>query len=131
MRLNTPHAVFTTEHCIAVGGHFFSFANLQDSFFGLIHAFCIDTFVTNTEHPQTRVLLFRMLQYLYKFYVEGADPISKCPYLRILRSIVIICRNARTWRVTPSSPSRHGLIHRPGLPNQFLYPLQRPGSAHL
>jgi len=77
MKPNTPHAVFTLEHSIFVGGHFFSFANIQQSFFGLVHAFVMDTLVTNTEHPGTRILLFRMLQYLYKFYVQGADPKSK------------------------------------------------------
>jgi len=79
MKPNTPHAVFTTDHSIAVGGHFFSFANMQDTVFGIVHAFTIDTFVTNTEHPKTRLLLFRMLQYLYRFYVEGADHISEFP----------------------------------------------------
>jgi len=77
MKANAPHAVFTTEHCIAVGGHFFSFSNMQQTMFGLVHAFVMDTLVTNTEHPRTRVLLFRMLQYLYKFYVQGANPKSK------------------------------------------------------
>jgi len=77
MKPNTPHAVFTTEHSIAVGGHFFSFSNIQQTVFGLVHSFVLDTLVTNTEHPKTRVLLFRMLQYLYKFYVQGADPKSK------------------------------------------------------
>jgi hypothetical protein len=80
MRPNTPHSVFTTEHSIAVGGHFFSFASIRETVFGLVHTFCVDGLVTNTEHPKTRVLLFRMLQYLYKFYVERADPISKSRY---------------------------------------------------
>ena len=77
MKANTPHAVFTTKHCIAIGGHFFLFSNMQQTIFGLVHAFVMDTLVTNTEHLRTRVLLFRMLQYVYKFYVQGADPISK------------------------------------------------------
>jgi hypothetical protein len=77
MKPNTPHAVFTTEHSIAVGGHFFSFSNIQQTVFGLVQSFVLDTLVMNTEHPKTRVLLFRMLQYLYKFYVQGADPKSK------------------------------------------------------
>lgn len=77
MKPNTPHAVFTTEHSIAVGGRFLSFSTLQETLFGIIRGLCIDNFVTNTEHPRTRVLLFRMLQYLYKFYVDDADPISE------------------------------------------------------
>lgn len=77
MKPNTPHAVFTTEHTIAVGGHFYSFGNIQQTVCGLVHAFVMDNLITNTEHSETRVLLFRMLQYLYKFYVEGADPESE------------------------------------------------------
>ena len=77
MKPNTPHAVFTTDHSIAVGGHFYSFGDVQQTFFGVVHAFVMDNLVTNTEHPKTRVLLLRMLQYVYKFYVEGADPKSK------------------------------------------------------
>jgi hypothetical protein len=77
MKANTPHAVFTTEHSIAVGGHFYSFGDIQQTIFGLVHAFVMDNLVTNTEHPRTRVLLLRMLQYLYKFYVGGANPKSK------------------------------------------------------
>ncbi len=77
MKLNTPYAIFTTNHPIAVGGHFYSFSNIQQTFFGLVHAFVMDNLVTNTEHLRTRVLLLRMLQYVYKFYVEGADLKSK------------------------------------------------------
>ena len=67
-----------TLHCC--WGHFYSFANMQQTVFGLVHAFVIDTLVTNTEHLRTRVLLFRMLQYLYKFTVLGANPQSKLLY---------------------------------------------------
>lgn len=77
MKPNTPHAVFTTEHTIALGGHFYSFTNLQDTVSAIIHCFAADHIVTNTEHPETRVLLFRMMQYLYKFYVKGANPGSE------------------------------------------------------
>jgi hypothetical protein len=77
MKPNTPHAVFTTEHAIALGGHFYSFTNLQDTISAIIHCFAIDKMVTNGEHPETRVLLFRMMQYLYKFYVTRADARSE------------------------------------------------------
>jgi hypothetical protein len=77
MKPNTPHAVFTPEHSIALGGHFYSFSNLQDSVVGIYHCFAVDNIITNTEHPDTRVLLFRMMEYVYKFYVRGADPQSK------------------------------------------------------
>lgn len=76
MQANTPHAVFTTKHTIVLGGHFYSFANLHSTVAGIIHCFAVDSIVTNTEHPATRILLARMMQYLYKFYVQGADPQS-------------------------------------------------------
>jgi hypothetical protein len=77
MKPNTPHAVFTTKHSIVLGGHFYSFSNMQDTLMGIIHCFAVDNIVTNTEHPTTRILLFRMMQYLYKFYVKGGDPCRK------------------------------------------------------
>lgn len=60
-----------------LGGHFYSFVNLQDTVISIIHCFVSDNLVTNTEHPDTRVLLFRMMQYLYKYYVQGADARSE------------------------------------------------------
>jgi hypothetical protein len=85
MKPNTPHAVFTTESAIAIGGHFYSFRNLQNTISGIIHCFAADNLITNTEHPETRVLLFRMMQYVYKFFVDGADPRSEsCLFLGFL-----------------------------------------------
>jgi hypothetical protein len=77
MRPNTPHAVFTVEHSIVLRGHFYSFVNLQETVNAIIHCFAMDNLVTNTEHPNTRVLLFRMMQYLYKYYVQGANATSE------------------------------------------------------
>jgi hypothetical protein len=77
MRPNTPHAVFTVEHSIATGGHFYSFANMQDTLSALIHNCVIDYVITNAIHPEARFLLFRMLQYLYKFYISGSNGKSK------------------------------------------------------
>lgn len=79
MRPNTPHAVFTTDHSIVLGGHFYSFVNLQETVNGIIHCFVVDNMVTNTEYPDTRVLLFRMMQYLYKFYITGSNAHSESP----------------------------------------------------
>ncbi len=73
MRPNTPHAVFTTEHSIVFGGHFYSTSNIQDSFYGIVHCFMANRLITNTEHGKTRGLLLRMMQYFYKCFVLGAD----------------------------------------------------------
>jgi hypothetical protein len=42
-----------------------------------MHCFAVDNLITNTEHPETRPLLLRMMEYMYKFYVQGADPQSE------------------------------------------------------
>jgi hypothetical protein len=72
MRPNTPHVVFTTQHSIVHGGHFYSTLNLQHTFYGLIHCFMANNLVTNTEHVKTRRLLIRMLQYFHNCLVSGA-----------------------------------------------------------
>lgn len=73
MRPNTPHSVFTTEHCITFGGHFYSSTNLQDTFFSIVHCFMADDLITNNEHIKTRRLLLRMMQYVYKCYTTEID----------------------------------------------------------
>ena len=77
MKPNMSHAIFMMEHTIAMGGHFYSFRNLQNTVAGIIHCFVADNLITNTEHPETKALLFQMMQYVYKFFVDGADPLSK------------------------------------------------------
>lgn len=73
MKPNTPHAVFTTQHSIAYGGHFYSTSNLQDTFYGIVHCLMGNNLITNTDHPRTRQLLMRMMQYFYKCFVVGVD----------------------------------------------------------
>jgi hypothetical protein len=73
MRPNTPHAVFTTDHCITKGGHFYSTSNIQDTFFGIVHCLMANNLITNTHHISSRYLLMRMMQYMYKCFVTGAD----------------------------------------------------------
>jgi len=73
MRPNTPHAVFSAEHSVATGGHFYSFGNMQDTLSGMIHNCVIDRVITNSSCPEVRFLLFRMVQYVYKCYVTGTD----------------------------------------------------------
>ena len=78
MRPNTPHAVFTTEHCIAYGGHLYSTTNLQDTFYGIVHCLMGSQFLTNTTHYPSRQLLMRMMQYFYKCFVTGVDEDGQC-----------------------------------------------------
>lgn len=62
MRPNTIHIVFTPEHSICHGGHFYATSTMQDTFYGIVHSFCANMLVTNASHPATRVLLRRIIQ---------------------------------------------------------------------
>jgi hypothetical protein len=73
MKPNTPHAVFTTENCIAFGGHYYATSNLQDTFHGIVHCFMGNDLLTNTDHALSRQLLMRMMQYFYKCFVTGVQ----------------------------------------------------------
>lgn len=77
MRPNTPHAVFTTDHSIVFGGHFYSTSNIQDSFYGIVHGFMVKNVITNIDHIKTRTVLMRIMQYIYKCLVTGVDEDGK------------------------------------------------------
>jgi hypothetical protein len=57
----TPHFVITTDDCFAVGGHFYNY----DAIFDTMHAIVVEHYFgivwTNTEHPTSAVLLFKMV----------------------------------------------------------------------
>lgn len=77
MKPNTPHAVFTFSDTVALGGYFYSFSTMQRTLVGIYHSVGMDSVISRTGTSLVRILLFRMLQYLYKFFVRGADPKSK------------------------------------------------------
>ena len=66
MRPNTPHIVFTLEHAICVGGHFYAMSTLQDTLYGLEHHFFLGHLVTNTEHIASRLLLRRFAHFFHR-----------------------------------------------------------------
>lgn len=61
MRPGVTHAVLTVEHSLTVGGHFFS----SLAYWATLRAVTIEHFfgkyVTNTEHPECGIALFRSL----------------------------------------------------------------------
>lgn len=65
MRPNTPHIVFTLEHAICTGGHFYATSTLQDTLYGLEHHFFIGHLVTNTDHIASRLLLRRFAHFFH------------------------------------------------------------------
>jgi len=73
MKPNTPHVVFTPEHSIVYGGHFYSASNLQETFFGIVHCFMTNDLIMNIEHVKTRRILLHIMQYFYKCYTLHVD----------------------------------------------------------
>jgi hypothetical protein len=71
MMPNAPHAVFTTEHAICYGGHFYSATTMQDTLSGVIHALVHDLYITNTSHPDMRMMMRRVVVYTHATLVRG------------------------------------------------------------
>jgi len=72
MRPNSPHAVFTIEHSICHGGHFYAMSCMTDTLFGMTHVFMADSYITNTYHTKSRLLLRRMVIFAYQGLVDQA-----------------------------------------------------------
>ena len=62
MRPNTPHAVYTVMHSLCHGGHFYSMSTIQDTLFGIIHAF--------TSHENTRTMIRRMVIFVHRALID-------------------------------------------------------------
>ncbi|KAJ3493289.1 hypothetical protein NLJ89_g11055 [Agrocybe chaxingu] len=74
MRPNVAHAVFTPEHSICHGGHFYSTMTIQDTAASLIHSFTVGNYITNTSHHPSRLLLRKMMEFYYRGVVlEDVD----------------------------------------------------------
>ncbi|KDR67912.1 hypothetical protein GALMADRAFT_146664 [Galerina marginata CBS 339.88] len=65
-----PHWVYTPFHTICSGGHYIASSTIQDTMIGLIHAFMLDNFVSNTNHTPTRILLCRLASLYYEGFVK-------------------------------------------------------------
>ncbi|KDR84716.1 hypothetical protein GALMADRAFT_46028, partial [Galerina marginata CBS 339.88] len=65
-----PHWVYTPFHTICSGGHYTASATIQDTMIGLIHTFMLDSFISNTNHTPTRILLCRLASFYYQGLVK-------------------------------------------------------------
>jgi hypothetical protein len=66
MRPNTPHVVFTAEHSVCFGGHFYASPVLRDTYYSIIHTFVMGTLVTNADHTEEAFLLLARLAAFYE-----------------------------------------------------------------
>lgn len=84
MRPNTPHAVFTPEHVICHGGHFYATSTMTDTMFGIVHTFIFPDILTNADKATHSQVLRRIAAFYHDVLVhqrldEGGEPLT--PFL--------------------------------------------------
>ncbi|KDR69505.1 hypothetical protein GALMADRAFT_23177, partial [Galerina marginata CBS 339.88] len=67
----TPHAVYTVEPAICLGGHIYPSSTLTHTLMGHIHAFILGSFITNTPDDLRRDLHHRMMAFIHHTMVEN------------------------------------------------------------
>jgi hypothetical protein len=72
MRPATLHYVLTVEDSIMLGRHFYSSSTSQQSAFGMIHTFIINSVITNVRHDNVNTMIRRMMTMWHVAYDE--DP---------------------------------------------------------
>lgn len=74
MRPNTPHVVFTAEHSVCRGGHFYATSTLRDTCYGMMHTFVAGSLVTNAQHTkQAFMLLSRFLAFFEHHFLDSTS----------------------------------------------------------
>lgn len=61
MRPGVTHAVLTTQHSLTVGGHFYTGLGYWATLRAVTIEHYFGKYVTNTEHPESGIALFRVL----------------------------------------------------------------------
>ncbi|KJA12766.1 hypothetical protein HYPSUDRAFT_152259, partial [Hypholoma sublateritium FD-334 SS-4] len=72
MRPNTLHAVYTPEHAVCRGGHFYATSTMQDTFCALVHTFACDLVATNATYPEARFIMTEMINFYHTALVKQA-----------------------------------------------------------
>ncbi|EDR01932.1 uncharacterized protein LACBIDRAFT_332749 [Laccaria bicolor S238N-H82] len=68
---NSAHWVYGIDDVIAQGGHYYSSYLMQETLQGVVHAFVLNKFLTNTEHIPSHHLLRRILIFYQVGLIEG------------------------------------------------------------
>ncbi|KAF9528570.1 hypothetical protein CPB83DRAFT_766688 [Crepidotus variabilis] len=72
MRPGGLHCAYTPEDTICHGSHFYCPAALQATLASLVHGFIFHAYITNISHPETRVLLRRILHFYHRGLIQKA-----------------------------------------------------------
>jgi hypothetical protein len=77
MRPNTVHVVFTAEHSVCRGGHYYATSTLRDTCYGIIHTFAAGSMTTNSSHSQDSFMsLTYMLAYFHSQFIDSEGEIK-------------------------------------------------------
>ena len=64
--------MLTILHALCYGGHFYVMSCMCDTLLGMTHAFMANSYITNTHHTKSRLLLRRMVIFAYMGLVDQA-----------------------------------------------------------
>ncbi|KAJ3500229.1 hypothetical protein NLJ89_g9887 [Agrocybe chaxingu] len=96
MRPNVPHAVVTPSASICHGGHFYCMSTIQQTSASLMHSFVCSTYITNTTHHPSRLLLRRMIQFCHQGIVrdvpkQGRDHLPDVTTIQGVVDLLTLC----------------------------------------
>lgn len=72
---------------------------MQDTFYGMVHTFCANVLITNTSHPESRLLLRRVVQLYHLGLVKDEYEDSG----QLFSLLLILYPNSRSYRADEGS----------------------------
>ncbi|KAF8953374.1 hypothetical protein BDZ97DRAFT_1679585 [Flammula alnicola] len=85
MRVTQPHAVYGPKPTICYSSHFCLTHLMEATSQGLLHAFIINEFITNTSHCSSCHLLCHIVDFYYLGLIEKIIPLSDPSYCHLLQ----------------------------------------------
>ncbi|KAF8873848.1 hypothetical protein CPB84DRAFT_1690553 [Gymnopilus junonius] len=83
MKANTPHFVYGMEAAVCHGGHYYMTSLMQDTLQGVIHAFILNNFLTNTSHWPTCQIFHHILLFYHLGLMEESIPSSDQSFVHL------------------------------------------------
>jgi hypothetical protein len=68
---NTPHTIFTTEHCITYGSHLIATSTLHKTCYGVVHSFASSSTITNADNNNMWIILQQLTICSHQIFLNG------------------------------------------------------------
>ena len=99
----TAHFVATVEHCLCVGGHYYSPLTMAKTLLSLVDEACVGSLITNTHHADMLLLLFKFTSFAYLCLSQGhhSDLSKYCEYecANNLQDFNTVLNFQMTWKI--------------------------------